>query len=152
MTNEDALAIYKEILNDSSIFPSNLFGENKYNDRITKFCQFIGFTADIYNKSSRLIKTKKFLIIDMIAYKGISPDDTEEEKRKYYHKGHFKNLIKKITEELDMPVVVHCPLERMQEIGIKQGWLDAREIKCLLVLSKTFKDKLFKANNKRFND
>ena len=95
MTNEEALIIYKEIPNDSSIFPSNLFGENKYNDRITKFCQFIGFTADIYNKSSRLIKTDRFLYIDMIAYKGISPNDTEEEKRKYYHKGHFKNLIKK---------------------------------------------------------
>ena len=97
MTNEEALAIYKEIPNDSSIFLSNLFGENKYNYRITKFCQFIGFTADIYNKSSRLIKADRFLCIDMIAYKGISPNDADEEKQKYYHKWHFKNLMKKIT-------------------------------------------------------
>jgi hypothetical protein len=148
MTNQEALAIYKEIPDDSSIFPSNLFGENKYDKKVSQFCQFIGFTADIYNKSSRLIKTERFLVIDMIAYKGTSPNEPEEEKQKYYHKGQFSKLIKKITEELNLPICIYDPMERMQEIGEKQGWLAIRSVNSLFVLQKTLKDKVFTAGDK----
>ena len=133
MTKEEALIIYNEIPNDSSIFPSNLYGENKYNKKISQFCQFIGFTADIYNKSSHFVKTDRFIAIGMIAYKGISPNDAEEEKQKYYHKGYFAKLIKKITDDLNTAIFIYFPLERMQEIGGKQDWLFLRDLNCLWV-------------------
>ena len=47
-----------------------------------------------------------------------------------------------------MPVVIYDPLERMQEIGEKQGWLIMRNINSLFVLQKSLKNKLFKIDNK----
>ena len=133
MTKEEALTIYNEIPNYSSIFPSNLYGENKYNKKVSQFCQFIGFTADIYNKSSRFVKTDRFIAIYMIAYKGISPNDADEDKKKYYHKGYFANFIKKITDDLNTAILIYLPFERIKEIGEKQGWLFLRDINCLWV-------------------
>ena len=121
MTNEEAVVIYKAIPNYSCITPSNLYGENKYDKKVSQFCSFIGFSADIYNKSSRLVKDKNVIIIDTIAYKGVSFEDPEKERKKYHHRGIFNKLIKKITEDLDLSVVIWMPNERMREICIKQG-------------------------------
>ena len=80
----------------------------------SEFGKFLGFTSDKFEEGSYLWGEPKNNLIYISFIWALK-------------KGAFRNLMQKI-EKLGLIFKIPTPLERMLEIGIKQGWRKTEEI------------------------